>query len=306
MGYIQLTFRCLLSAILLFISCLSFAQVTHPITDRAIVLYQEGDLMAARDAVLEAVQSAEEKETAYAWFVKGFIFKEIYKQIEKANPYSENRELAVEAIERSLELDALEEHKGNNLKALSYIATTYYNDAVKLTKSLSYHNIDEPIVFFEKYKALDAVVNPGKSYIQQDVEMYMNLGKGCRLIYEKDMEQNVAYFDRVVEFYKRALELNPEEYSANHNLAINLYNRGVFKIRKINHNTEIFELIAIQEECVTYFKRSLPWMLKANELNENREETVKGLLAIYRSLSNEEQAMFYEDQLESILKNRGE
>jgi len=62
MGYIQLTFRCLLSAILLFISCLSFAQVTHPITDRAIVLYQEGDLMAARDAVLEAVQSAEEKE----------------------------------------------------------------------------------------------------------------------------------------------------------------------------------------------------------------------------------------------------
>jgi tetratricopeptide (TPR) repeat protein len=116
----------------------------------------------------------------------------------------------------------------------------------------------------------------------------------------------VAYFDLVVEFYKKALELNPEEYSANHNLAINLYNRGVFKIRKINHNTEIFELISIQEECVIYFKRSLPWMLKANELNENREETVKGILAIYRSLSNEEQAMFYEDQLELILKNGGE
>lgn len=296
----------MLSTMLLFIASIALAQDSNPLTDRAVLLYQEGDLMAARDAILEAVQSPEEQETAYAWFVKGFIFKEIYKQIEKSNPYSENREVAVEAIEHSMELDSLKDHKENNLKALSFIAATYYNDAVKLTKSLSYDNIDEPTLFYEKYKELDAKVTPGKSYVQQDVEMYMNLARGCRLIYEKDMEQNVAYFDRVVEFYKKALELNPEEYKANHNLAINLYNRGVYKIRKINHNTEIFELISIQEECVTYFKRSLPYMLKANELEQNREETVKGLLAIYRSLSDEEQAMFFEQQLDVILKNGGE
>lgn len=305
MGNFQLTYRCLLGAILLFISSMSVAQVSNPLTDRAIVLYQEGDLMAARDAILEAIQSPEEQSTAYAWFVKGFIFKEIYKQIEKSNPYSENREVAVEAIERSMELDSLKAHKQNNMKALSFIATTYYNDAVKLTKSLNFDNIDEPTVFYEKYKELDAIVNPGKSYVQQDVEMYMNLAKGCRLLYEKDMEQNVAYFDRVVEFYMKALALNPEEYSANHNLAINLYNRGVFKIRKINHNTEIFELIQIQEDCVQYFKQSLPYMLKANELNQDREETVKGLMAIYRSLSDDEQAMIYESQLGTILKNGG-
>ncbi|MDG1262817.1 MAG: hypothetical protein P8H59_12480 [Flavobacteriales bacterium] len=303
MGNIQLTYRCLLSAFLLSVASIAFGQA--PLTDRAVALYQEGDLMAARDAALEAVQSPEERETAYAWFVKGFVFKEIYKQIEKANPYSENREVAVESIKMSMQLDSIGEYTDNNQKALTFIATTYYNDAVKLTKSLSFDNLEEPEKFYAKYKTIDALVEPNKSYAKQDVEMFMNLAKGNRLLYEKDMEKNTAYFDNVVDYYKKALELNPEEYSANHNLAINLYNRGVYKIRKINHNTEIFELMAIQEECVTYFKKSLPYMLKANELNKNREETVKGLMAIYRSLSDDEQAMIYETQLDIILNEGG-
>ncbi|WP_306640906.1 hypothetical protein [Sanyastnella coralliicola] len=290
-----------LGALLLIIAPLfSLAQGT-PKTEEAVRIYQTGDLMAARTQILDALQSSEEKDQAYTWFVKGFIFKEIFKQIEKGNPFSENREVAVEAILHSMKLDGKGEYRENNVNALKYLSLTYYNDAVLLTKSLNESNLEFPLQFYQRYKELYVHIEPAKDHKEQDLEFYKNMGKACRILYEKEDGTKVIYFDKMVDFYKMALEVAPEDFQANYNLAVNYYNKGVYKIRKIDHNTEIFELIRIQDECVALFKQALPFMLAAHEAQPEHADTLKGLMAIYRSLSDRETAMAYQEELEKLI-----
>jgi hypothetical protein len=97
--------------------------------------------------------------------------------------------------------------------------------------------------------------------------------------------------------------MDPKDYQANYNIAINYYNQGAYKIRQVNYNTEIYELIMIQDESVKLFKQSLPYMLEAHSQRPNRKETLKGLMAIYRSLSDEQKSNQYKNRLEELIKS---
>jgi hypothetical protein len=278
------------------------AQTELPLTSRAITLVQEGDLTAARQFILDAVTDPVESQNAYTWYVKGFIFKEIYKQIEKANPYSENREVAIEAIRKSMAMDVAGTYRDNNTKAIEFLATSYYNDAVRLSRSLNAENINEPERFYQRYKETEALIEPNKNYAASDVELYKNLARACMVIYEIDRERNLVFFDRGFDYYTKALALNPNDYVANYNTASGLYNQGVHYIRQISYDTEIFELILIQEKCVALFKKALPYMLQAHASDPNGKAALKGLVAIYKSLSDDESADQYQQELERLIK----
>lgn len=277
------------------------AQKQLVLTNEATARYEAGDLMAARSSILEALASPQEKNEPYTWFVKGFIFKEIFKEIEKGNPFSENREIAVDAILRSMQLDTSDKYIVNNKNALKYLALTYYNDAVLLTRSLDETNMEYPLNFYERYKELYAYIDADKVYVSQDVEFFKNMGRACRQLYERSDGENMAYFDQMLEYYNRALAIAPNDFQTNYNLGVNYYNRGVYKIRKIDHNTEIFELIRIQDECIALFKEALPFMLSAHENDPEHGDTLKGLMAIYRSLSDQVQALAYQEELEQLI-----
>lgn len=280
-----------------------FAQTDLPKTQDAIRKYEAGDIMAARDAILDAVQSDQEKRHPYTWYVKGFLYKEIFKQIEKSNPYSENREVAVDAIEQSMAMDEKGEFLENNKTALKFLSISYYNDAVILTRSMTDQNFDEPIQFYERYKRLNSIVDPTADYTAKDVEFYKNMARACRLMYEKDADINPLLFDSMVRYYTMALELAPNEFQSHYNLAVNYYNRGVHKIRKIDHNTEIVELIRIQDECLVLFKEALPYMEKAKEISPDHVGTLKGMMAIHRSLSNDILSKEYQAQIETLIND---
>lgn len=271
-------------------------------TQEAVRRYQEGDLMAARTSILEALQSPIEQTDPFTWYVKGFLFKEIYKQIDKGDPRSESREIAVQAILQSMDLDASGRQAEDNQKALSFLAISYYNDAVMLTRNLGPGSLDEPERYYNRYKELNSVVNPEKDYRLQDAEFYKNMARACRIIYDRAPLENLVYFDLIVRYYQQALEAVPTDFQANYNTAVSYYNLGVHKIRQIDHNTEIFELIAIQEDCVELFKKALPFMLSAHELEPEHEKTLKGLMAIYRSLSDNTEAQAYQNQLEALIQ----
>jgi tetratricopeptide (TPR) repeat protein len=284
----------------------SFASAQPPkLTQQAIQRYQAGDLMAARSSIIEALQNPKNQSDAYTWYVKGFIFKEIYKDIDKESASSENREIATEAILKSLDLSASgrqAEHQENAERALRYLAISYYNDAVVATRSLSEATFDLPERYYQRYKALNTRLEPEKDYSSQDAEFFKNMARGCRQIFDRDPEQNMVYFERSNDYYRKAIALQPDDFQANYNLAVNYYNHGVHKIRKIDHNTEIFELIRIQEECVQLFKRALPYMNAAHRIQPEHRKTLGGLMAIYRSLSDNEKATAYQEQLESLIR----
>lgn len=308
MGSLQLITRFISLTLLLGVGLSAHAQPGQPgkLTQQAIQRYQAGDLMAARSSILEALQSSKEKNESYTWYVKGFIFKEIYKDIDKGNPNSENREIAIEAILKSFELSPSgreAEENENNRKALKSLAVSYYNDAVLITRSLTPENLKDPEQFYERYKSLITIIEPDHDFIEQDTEFYKNMARGCRLIYDSDPLTNQVYFDLSNQYYIKALDKTPDDFQANYNMAVNYYNHGVHMIRQIDHNTEIFDLIRIQDECVALFKLALPYMRKAHEIKPEHKKTLGGLMAIHRSLSDDEQAELFQAQLEELIKN---
>lgn len=303
MGRSRIKIQVILWLVASLIQLAAFAQPDLPQTNRAISFCEANDLMAARNTILEAVQSEKEGNHPYTWYVKGFVFKEIFKQIEKANPYSENREVAVDAILRSLEMDKTDTYVINNHNALRYLAVTFYNDAVLLTRTLDKEKIDEPVLFYERYKGLNSIVEPTKDYTSKDLEFYKNMARACRLIYEKQPEIEPVYFESMERYYFKAMEVDPNDFQSRYNLAVNYYNKGVHEIRKIDHNTEIVELMRIQDECIALFKKALPYMQSANNINPDHLGALKGLMAIHRSLSDDITSAEYREKLESLIND---
>lgn len=277
-------------------------QVDLPMTGDASRIFQSGDLSGAREKIDAAVLDDLEKEHPYTWYVRGFIYKEMYKQLEKLYLYSENREIALASIQQSMLLDPQNKYWENNQKAIKFLADSYYNDAVVISRSLGKDNLDQPEFFFSKYKNARVIAEPDYDFSEQELIMYKSLAKGYNQIYVQDLDQNIEYIARSIEYYEKALAIQPDDYESNYNTAISYYNQGVQKIRKVNHNTDIFELIVIQDQCVELFKSSLPYMLAAHEMNQERKETLKGLMAIYYSLSDYERSKYYKETLLRLIE----
>jgi tetratricopeptide (TPR) repeat protein len=275
------------------------AAQSDEMTKKAAQLCNSGDLIGAERTINEALKG-DEARTAYAWFVKGFIHKEIYKQIEKQSPVSTNRETAVDAIYRCLELDVKGTYYDDNLKALRFLAVTYYNDAVDLINSLSPESTTQPESYFAQFKAIMKVADPFYDFRDNDIDFYKAMAQGYETLH-KSYPGNQDYINSSIRYYKLALAINPEDYESNYNTAINYYNRGVQRIGQIDHNTEIFELLLIQEECIKLFKQSLPFMLKAHKKDPKRKETLKGLMAIYRALNEYEKSDHYKQTLQDLI-----
>ena len=96
--------------------------------------------------------------------------------------------------------------------------------------------------------------------------------------------------------------MDGRDYTARYNLAINLYNRGVSELKSIDHTTSMFELMEIQDICVLLFQEALEPMLEAHNMERNRMETLKGLMTIYRALSQNEESEKYKRLLEEAIK----
>ena len=287
------------------IALLSSHQAQTPLlrTQQAVELHDNGELVEAKDVILIALQDSLESKHPYTWCVKGFIFKEIYKTIENKDKYSSNRDIAIESIKQSMILDKKEEYLETNIQILNYLSSTLFNDLVQITRSMNAFNVDEPELFYQKFKEVQRLINPKVNLANKDLEFYRILAEGNHLIYLQDPEKNIAFFDRVVDYYNKALKIAPSDTISNYNLAVMFYNRGVQKIKKINHQTEIFELITIQDECIDLFKQSLPYMEKAHALDPFRKEPIVGLRAIFKSLSEDQKEAEYKDLLESYIRD---
>lgn len=279
------------------------AQTPLPRTQQAVALYDNGELVEAKDVILVALQDSLESKNPYTWCVKGFIFKEIYKTIENKDKYSSNRDIAIESIKQSMILDKKQEYLETNVQILNYLSSTLFNDVVQITRSMNAYNVDEPEQFYLKFKKVQRMINPTVNLADKDLELYRVLAEGNDRIYLQDPDKNIAFFDRAVDYYSKALEIAPSDTISNYNLAVMFYNRGVQKIKKIDHQTEIFELITIQDECIDLFKQSLPYMEKAHNLDPYRKEPIVGLRAIYKSLSEDQKEAEYKDLLESYIRD---
>ena len=66
----------------------------------------------------------------------------------------------------------------------------------------------------------------------------------------------------------------------------------------------MFELMEIQDGCITLFEQSLIPMQAAHAQQPNRLETLKGLMTLHYALSQKDESNQYRAQIEEILGNR--
>lgn len=301
-GNIKIAFAALwLFAALVSSSGKLLAQPGTAKTQRAVELHESGDLTAAREQILEALKEPAAANDAYSWYVKGFIYKELYKRDDQESRNSHNREISVDAILKAIQLDSEDKLYEYNRKALKYLAQTYFNDALLVAGSLNKRNDQEARKLFGRYKELLPLYEPQADVTPYEVDFLGRLASGYRAIYHNNRDSNYVYLTESISCYENILRLNNEHYTANYNIAISYYNLAAYRISKIDYQTEIFDLIVIQDECLKQFRQSLPYMLKADSLRPDRKETLKGLMAIYLSMNDTDKSDFYKRKLEAII-----
>lgn len=285
-------------ALWLFTAVLVVAQPQE--TLEAYRAYQQQDYTRAAELIDRAISDKAGAEDPMTWHIRGFIYKDIYNKEDQKAADAESREIAIVSLLKSAELDDQNEYRENNIKSLRYLATSYYNDAVLVMRQLDKSTIDRSEEYYNRYKEIILKIDPDFDLEDRDITFYKALATSNRKIYEKDREGNKDYLYKALDNYQYVLKLDPDNYGANYNTAINLYNEGAYGIEQIDAEAKIPTLVKVQAESVELFREALPYMLKAHELDSTRRETLIGLRGIYLSLNNNEKANKYRDLLQDI------
>src|ERR1051326_1799676 len=122
---------------------------------KAVLLLQNQNMPAdvrvkqALEIIDRAIKNPQSAKNAYAWYVRGYVYKEWYKTFESSNKKSKTRNDAVTYLKKALELDSTKEYSANIKQTIKYIGSTFYNDAVS---SLDETNYSIAIDAYTKYK----------------------------------------------------------------------------------------------------------------------------------------------------------
>lgn len=259
--------------------------------------YQQQDFIKAAQLIDRAIEHEEGKNNAMTWHIRGFVYKDLYNESGQRQTNTEYREKAVTSYLRSIELDDQREYLENNKKSLRYLASSIYNDAVLIMREVDAETIEDAKHLYNSYK--NVMSESGQSFDEKDrdVTFYKALATCYRKIYEQNREQNSAFLQKALDSYQLVLSLDPENYGANYNTAINLYNEGAFGIEQIDTEAQIPTIVKVQAESVELFREALPYLLKAYEIDPTRRETLIALRGVYLSLNNNEEANKYRDLL---------
>lgn len=278
------------------------AQNDLPLTNDAVLLVESGKLLDAERKIQLAINDRDEKEAAYTWYVKGFIEKEIYKTQESNERESHHRKAAVQSIEKSLELDTKRQYTEMSHAVLRYIAVSYFNDALKRSAEITKVSAQEPELLYAEFRRIMRIINPLTNFEEYDKQIFKILGQSHYRIWEsntKDPSEALIAND----YFQRVLIIDEEDCEALMNLVILHYNQGVYKIRSIDINTDIGQLIPIQEAAIRNFTTALPYAEKCFKICPPSVETYKGLMYCNRAIGKEELYLELKNDLEQKIKS---
>lgn len=293
----------ILSIVFVLMTSLSFAQ--SPSLVKAYELYTKGEYALASKSIDQAVEEEEGINDPLAWQLRAIIYYEMFVRVDEKDNISESRVISLQSALRSMELDGDKEFYDQNILILDKLANSYFNDAVITLKNMDPNNPFFAKSSFDEYIRIKKIAYPDLDLDEKKIDFYRAQATAFGNIYLSDPVASEKFYNLTLESLHSALDLDSMNYGANYNLAIYLYNEGAYKIESINSVIDIKTLIFIQKDGIELFKEALPYMLRAHELRP-REETLKGLKLIYRSLNDLEKYEYYSNELELFLENKPE
>ena len=284
--------------ILLGVAHVSFAQVNAQVA-KAAELCAEKKYDEALAQIDEGFKSNDLNSDPNAWYVKGFILKELYKQKESNQRQSNYRSRSVAALNKAREFDANLEFASNIDAALQFIAFTYFNDALLKSAEMDSESENEPIDLYKKFEEL----YKGSEAELKDLKVEFNskMAEGHYRNWIKNTEDN-HHYTLCLEYYSKVLALDNRNCTANLNLAIVNYNQGVYMIRKIGAQTDMMDLISIQDESVKKFKSAIPYAQQAFASCAPSPTNYKVLMFVNRALGREEEFLRLKKESEKKFK----
>ena len=294
--------------ILLFIAFSAPTMLTYTQSDYCpemqllIQKYKNKDYNGAKnylDTVLSKCPSR--SQDPYFWHISGFIYFDVFKNIENRSPLSKSREMAVKSFLKSKKLDVKEKYIDRNRKAAKILASTYYNDAFRILNKKDTIMYEYTYKFYGKFKSITREIEPNTNFDQRDDDFNRGLG----LIYKKKYENNKKryrhFMDSAIVCFKRSIEINPEQYHSNYNLGIIYHNLGVdIILNDLEIDADLEKVIEMQESAIAYFSKALPYLTKVYQMKPSDREIVQGIAAVYYSLNDMEKHVEYMNVLREL------
>ena len=264
---------------------------------------QRNNMDSARIFMFKAMADSVTRKDAQAWYIKGFIYKELYKKYEKDNKLSPLRDTSIICLFTSVHLDSSKTNTDEDYKSAKFLAVTYYNDAATGMDSLHYVL---SVRDYKKYREIMKKVAPATNFNSSDIMFYLKLGDVYSYLYfHAPVEKENMYLDSARKAYNMVLDIDPNQVSANFNLAILYYNKATNIINRMDYDADIMKLNAAQDSSVSLMKMSLPYMLKTYDLDNCKKDAVRGLEGIYYLLHDTQKFEEFQQKLQQLENRQG-
>ncbi|MGZ3864247.1 MAG: hypothetical protein ACXVPN_13695 [Bacteroidia bacterium] len=253
--------------------------------EKAYKLFQEKKLDSARIFIDSAAVNTQTEKDIQVWLVRGFIYKELYKQKESNNVNSPLREVAVQSFKVFMKLDSGGTNNQREIvvKSLKYQAATYHND---IAKTLDTVNYQQSLKNAEKHKELMKYLDPTFDEKSYDYDIFLILGSMFEKDYESTDSKNLLDLAKVYLF--KAYEIKNNTFSVNKNIGFLYYNQAVSIIKKMDYDIPLDQLPVYQDQSVKLGQQALSYCLKAHELNPEDRAVTEALAGIYYLLNDNE------------------
>lgn len=110
--------------------------------------------------------------------------------------------------------------------------------------------------------------------------------------------------NKSIEYYKKAVDIKPNDFDANYNLAVMFYNKGAEiyeKTRDMDLGNYQREGVKLEKEANSYFEKAFPYFEKAYTINQDDKTTLTNLKMIYNTLKKRADEM----RIDELLKSAG-
>lgn len=287
----------ILFLILLFTQ-LAFGQfIGKDAVSKALFYLQKSELDSAKKYIDEADFDQELITQPKTWYYKALIYKDLYKLNEKDDKNSPLRLTAVASLKKLNEVDANKEFKESGQKMMTYLASTFYNDAARSLNPSSYKNAED---YYAKYRELTLLSSSETDLSQQDIKFKLALASMLNQDLERQPKKDSLKVLEVRNLYQTVLSLDTNNGSANYNIGIIYYNEAADLINNMDYDMDLEKLNEMQDICINLFLQALPYMKKSYELDWNKKEAIIGLGNIYHGLNDTEKEEFYKKELKDI------
>ena len=161
---------------------------------------------------------------------------------------------------------------------------------------------------------LDALIEKLKAAIDKEpenVSLYNTTGSVFDQLYQKEAkegneEKALGYFNQSLEYFKKALEVAPNNFDALYSIGALYYNRAALLTQGLQELADdyskdgIAKYEALREKIFAEFDKALPYFKNCEKINPNDVNTLIALKEIYAKKGELEMSTEFKTRLENI------